>query len=463
MNKGIVMEVSRRMAVVMTRDGHFVKLKVSPDVQIGQEIEVNLGAKNRVNAVRWMSAAAAAVLLLLVTFSIWTVDRVRTGGVVAAVAYVTIDINPSVEFGIDGESRVVEAAGINDEGWQLLQEMDVIGLDVEEATEELIVRARPYIDRYVEVGYGEIVIASTIVADLITFNQEELSEKVRAVVYRLVQPEGADQPSGQAGTTAPQGGQSGAADPQGDQSGAAPQGGAGEDVSSAHPGQRDDEPRPKPIKVAALSVPKEVREDAKEKGISAGKLAVGLIIADQTGHEVPISDIKNKSITQLAEENGWLESMLQQDQKSMRSNLEQLFQKSVKGKGNISFEKSASWSQEDDGKSGGKGNHGGRGGDGRDDDRGGKKDNSRSDETNGKNGNGKKDNGRSDENRGKKSSGKKDNGRSDETNGKKGSGKKENGRSDETNGKKGNGKKANGRSDETNGKKGNGKKDNGRV
>jgi len=252
-----------------------------------------------------------------------------------------------VEFGIDDQSRVIEAVGINDEGRQLLQEIDVLGRDVEEATEELIRQAKPYIDQYAEIGYGEIVIASTIVADMIGLNQEELQEQVKSVVYRVVQ---ADVQAEQA-------------DPASGQSGTEEQGNAGTNAAPAQPSESDDASRQNPIKVATLSVPKEVREDAKEKGISAGKLAVGLIIADKTGQEVPISDIESKSITQLVEENGWLDSMLQQDQEAIRENLEQLFQKSVKGKSNIGFEKPASWSQ-DGGDGSGKGNNG------RDEDRG---------------------------------------------------------------------------------------------
>jgi len=403
MSKGIVMEVSRRTAVVMTRDGRFLKLKVAPDVRIGQEIEVTSQAPFGMHAVRWMSVAAA-VLLLLVALSYWTVERARTGGTLAAVAYVTIDINPSVEFGIDDQSRVVEAAGINEEGRLLLQEIDVVGRDVEEATEELIRQARPYLDRYAEAGFGEIFIASTIVADMITINQEELQEKVRSVVYRVVQSDGQSDeatPSGQSVTEV--------------------QGAAGADAVSAQPSEIDGAARQRAIKVATLSVPKEVREDAKEKGISAGKLAVGLIIADRTGQEVPLSDIESKSITQLAEENGWLDSLLQQDQDSIRKNLEQLYQHSVKGKGNIGFEKPASWSQDDSSK--GKLGHderglnnNGKGGHGRDNDRGvnskGKGNNERDDHR-GVNSHGKGDNVRGDE-RGVNSKGKSDGSRGDE-------------------------------------------------
>jgi len=422
MNRGIVMEVSRRTAVIMTQDGRFLKLKVSPDVQIGQEIEVASGAASRMHVVRWMSVAAA-VLLILGSLSAWSLDRVRTSGTVAAVAYVTIDINPSVEFGVDERAHVVEAVGINDEGRRLLREIDVLGREVEEATEELIVRAKPYIDRYAETGYGEIVIASTIVADRITLDPKELQEKVKSVVYRVVQYDALAEE-----TSVPGG------------DGMAEQGAADAASSASQLQETDAAARQKPIKVAALNVPKEVREDAKEKGISAGKLAVGLIIADRTGREMPIADIASKSITQLVEENGWLESLLQQDQDSIRENLEQLYRKSIKGKSNIGLEKPVSWLQDDGSRNSGGKSNSGKGDSNRDDDRGknsGSKSDGNRDDGRGKNGGGKSD-GRRDDDRDKNSGGKSDGIRGDDR-GKNGGGKSD-GRRDDDRGKNSGGK-----------------------
>ncbi|WP_200967163.1 anti-sigma factor domain-containing protein, partial [Insulibacter thermoxylanivorax] len=319
MNTGIVMEVSRRSAVVMTRDGRFIKLRYKPGMQVGEEIAFDVQAEvSPVRRMQW-ALAAAALLLCLVALSTLFGQRMLQGTVAAAVAYLSIDINPSVEIGVDDNARVVELVGLNEAGRELVEGIDAIGRDVELVMEELIERADPYLEPYVAAGKAEIVITSTVIGEHSNLNQEELQEKVRAVIDRAIRQKAA------IGTAA-----------------AAASADTSEEEEGGLVPSQTSIMEEKPITITTLTVPNEVREDAKKKGISAGKLAVGLIIAEKTGQALPLEEIEQKSITQLAEEAGGLERILEKDQEQLRSNIEQLFKNSAKGKKDIGFEKPAS-------------------------------------------------------------------------------------------------------------------------
>lgn len=54
------------------------------------------------------------------------------------VSYITIDVNPSLEIGINRWDRVVECTGFNSDGKELLERMDIKGMDYRSAMEELI-------------------------------------------------------------------------------------------------------------------------------------------------------------------------------------------------------------------------------------------------------------------------------------------------------------------------------------
>jgi hypothetical protein len=57
------------------------------------------------------------------------------------VSYLSLDINPSVELGVNAFNKVVKVEGYNDDGEKILTGIDVTGLSVEEAIKNLIASA----------------------------------------------------------------------------------------------------------------------------------------------------------------------------------------------------------------------------------------------------------------------------------------------------------------------------------
>lgn len=123
MKQGIVMEVKKRKAYVLTKEGTFerVTLKNGQLVEIGTEIDVP-AAKNFLGfhsqrAVLSFIAAAAVLLVLITQFPFFNQSNL------AVAAYVGVDINPSLEVGVDELLNVVEVIPINKDGQLIVDQI----------------------------------------------------------------------------------------------------------------------------------------------------------------------------------------------------------------------------------------------------------------------------------------------------------------------------------------------------
>jgi hypothetical protein len=84
---------------------------------LGQEVAVNV--KKRFKTGRLAAIAAACFLVIL------------GGGAVAyytPVTYVSLDVNPSIEYSVNMFDRVISAEGVNDDGTEILNQIDLDSL-----------------------------------------------------------------------------------------------------------------------------------------------------------------------------------------------------------------------------------------------------------------------------------------------------------------------------------------------
>lgn len=111
-------------------------------------------AARRRRPARAIAALAACLVLALAGFGLHSVYR-------EPVAFVGIDVNPSIELGINRFDRVVEARPLNDDGRALLEDVALTGLGYQEAIDALTTSAAfaPYADA------GSLVEVSVASAD----------------------------------------------------------------------------------------------------------------------------------------------------------------------------------------------------------------------------------------------------------------------------------------------------------
>lgn len=129
--KGLVMDIKGKHAVIMTSDGKFLNVKKPSSVtSIGDEITSQVIDAGTNNLIRY-ALVAAAIMLLLVPF-------IYMKQAYATVAYINVDINPSLEMGINKFNKVNEVIPLNDDAKKLLSEVSIKGLNIKDAINKVI-------------------------------------------------------------------------------------------------------------------------------------------------------------------------------------------------------------------------------------------------------------------------------------------------------------------------------------
>ncbi|MEF3313141.1 anti-sigma factor domain-containing protein [Paenibacillus sp. GYB004] len=277
MHRGIVMEMTDSDVVVMTPDGQFKKIPRSGRVcQVGEEILFStppIRLKRPVWSITF--ALTAAVLFCIVLF---TGLGGKLEGVKPIVAYVTLDINPSVEFGIDKDNEVQEARGLNDEGIKLLEDLLLTGKPLVTATETLMQRVEQ--EGYFKDEEGDVIISSTKVYEEAKVDESSLSQIVQATVTKHIEQQ--------------------------------------------HPQTASN------IQVASFVTPPTIREEALSKGVSAGKYAVYLSAKDN-GNDINLNRLKEDSVRKLAQEAGGLNKLIDTKEVPKKETLSKLLEDEKSG------------------------------------------------------------------------------------------------------------------------------------
>ncbi len=183
MKQGIIMELSAQTAYVFTNDCQLVEMPANRDMFVGQAIrmpEIEQKAPRR----RWLvSALAAACLVLLISTGILLSALVLPQ---ASTAYLSLDVNPSIEFKLDAERKVVEATPLNSDAWTLLQKTSLIGLTYEDAIVEWIQQIREHFPKH----YEDLLISAVLSKRDKALADELMSLDGEAAAKRLAQLQG---------------------------------------------------------------------------------------------------------------------------------------------------------------------------------------------------------------------------------------------------------------------------------
>ncbi|HEX3030767.1 MAG TPA: anti-sigma factor domain-containing protein [Bacillota bacterium] len=132
--KGVVLEIDGHEAIVLTDSGEFTRVPLRRrQLEVGMEITLPSHRTSRSFHLRSLSGwVAAAAAVMVMAFS--PLGGLFNSSGDEVVAYVNIDINPSIELAVNSKQDVVAAEPFNNDGRQVLSELDVRGKDMEEAT-----------------------------------------------------------------------------------------------------------------------------------------------------------------------------------------------------------------------------------------------------------------------------------------------------------------------------------------
>ncbi|OPZ88967.1 MAG: Anti-sigma-I factor RsgI [Firmicutes bacterium ADurb.Bin419] len=133
--KGIVVEQNDKYAVILDKNGGFIKIKNRGNYSVGHEIDIEAKVFdfNFKTISKVASIAAAFVLVSGVSVGAYAYNTPCN--------YVNVDINPSLEFSVNIFDRVLEVKGINSDGEELVKYKSYKNLRIDKAVENCIEEA----------------------------------------------------------------------------------------------------------------------------------------------------------------------------------------------------------------------------------------------------------------------------------------------------------------------------------
>lgn len=125
--KGIVVEINKNDAVILTDDGIFAKVK-NKNYAVGQAANIQESRKTYSKLVAGAASMAAAFAVCTIGAYAWFTPT----------DYVSLDVNPSVEYSLNTFDRILEVKGVNDDGEEILDNLDLKNMTIEDAVKETL-------------------------------------------------------------------------------------------------------------------------------------------------------------------------------------------------------------------------------------------------------------------------------------------------------------------------------------
>ncbi|MCR8644950.1 hypothetical protein NV379_20050 [Paenibacillus sp. N1-5-1-14] len=279
MNKGIVVQISDKEIVILLPTGQFDRItNDGRNCQIGDEIVYSDKAPTTNSSVKGLVIAISGLAVALVATFFIVIKLLGLSSSDEVVAYVSLDINPSVEMGVDESDQVRVMKGLNADGEKLITNMKYQGKTLEEVTQLVLDQAEKGVLAAKE---ADIVVSATVLKENSKLSDIVLATKVKGQVVKHIQKLHAKDADG--------------------------------------------------FSVLWFAVSPEMRQAAISKGISMGKFAVFLKLKD-AGTKVSLEDYKAKSLTALAKEYATIKSLLASNTSFNKMELNQLLEDEKSGK-----------------------------------------------------------------------------------------------------------------------------------
>lgn len=133
--KAVVLEKSGSRYTVLGQDGTFRQVHRRLSAEVGEEVQIQPWTEG-FSGVRIWAGAAALFLLVLTTLLGWNLYQAPT-----AVALLSVDINPSLQFALDNQGHLVEFQTQNEDAKRMLSQSDLKGKPIEEVLEQIVTLA----------------------------------------------------------------------------------------------------------------------------------------------------------------------------------------------------------------------------------------------------------------------------------------------------------------------------------
>lgn len=183
--KAIVMETKNGSSVVLREDGIFEK--VNQTYEVGQTIEWNASLtarqKPKYNTL-YRYAGAAACFAAVITAGLGATYQTAF-----ACSYVSVDVNPSIEFTLNRMNRVLSVTGLNDDAQTIVEELNELGIHFD-TLETALDKTQTVLQ---EQHY--LTDSDTILIDISSDDPKRLSKLTQKVKRSMTPPENSAEPT----------------------------------------------------------------------------------------------------------------------------------------------------------------------------------------------------------------------------------------------------------------------------
>ena len=134
--KAIVMEVEDKYAIIMKNNGEFIRISNNGGLKVGDELddklfakELNIATGSRI-ITKLASIAAVLILIFGLGYGVYSYN--------APYAYISLDINPSIEISVNVFDRIISLKGVNNDGKILADLHNYRNMKVDEGIKNVI-------------------------------------------------------------------------------------------------------------------------------------------------------------------------------------------------------------------------------------------------------------------------------------------------------------------------------------
>lgn len=183
MKKGVVLKIKKDKAIIMAEDCSFIEIKSFNGMYQGMEVcfkEEDILKKKAVFRSNKYINAACFMLLVFSSYLLLSFYQEN----IAAYAYVGIDINPSIEIALNKKGRIINARGLDEEGKEILEEVDVEKMDSVDGVKAIITKTIE--KNYLEDGNTNDITVYAIMDQKDSKKGNQLVEKVEKAIKEEV-------------------------------------------------------------------------------------------------------------------------------------------------------------------------------------------------------------------------------------------------------------------------------------
>ena len=134
--KAIIMEVEDKYAIIMKNNGEFIRISNNGELKVGDELddklfakELNIATGSRI-ITKLASIAAVFILIFGLGYGAYSYN--------APYAYISLDINPSIEISVNVFDRIISLKGVNNDGKILADLHNYRNMKVDEGIKNVI-------------------------------------------------------------------------------------------------------------------------------------------------------------------------------------------------------------------------------------------------------------------------------------------------------------------------------------